>query len=461
MSTYKKVMAVLAVVLALLLSVEIGGYFLFRSVYTNIDGELYKKTSTYLDLRGQNISQEHFLRIQEEMPYCHVDWDVPFQGNRYDSTTTELTVQTLSGEDIIQLDFFPELKTVDASRVEEYENVMALRERRPECKVLAALYVGNRKLQEDVTSLQFRQGEATAKDLRRILPYLKDLRELSFEDPWIPGLELQKIQEEFPKVHMTWEKLVQGESYPMDTVELDLSGKQINSLTELEAELAYYPELQKVIMEHCGFGDESMAAFRERVRDQYQVVWGVQVGQAYVRTDQQGFIPSNTNKRVTNEDANQLKYCEGLISVDLGHIGVTNLSWVSGTPHLKYLIVGDSDVKDEHLKPLAQLKELEFLEVFRCNVKDISPILEIKSLRDLNLSETLVELDQLMQLTWVENLWLLNCPLNRPQIDKLQEKLPNTHIEAFHYMNDHGKGWRRLPRYYEMRDILGMWYMKN
>ena len=46
-------------------------------------------------------------------------------------------------------------------------------------------------------------------------------------------------------------------------------------------------------------------------------------------------------------------------------------------------------------------------------------------------------------------------------IEQLQQALPNTNIVYDSSKDSHatGDGWRKLPRYYEMRDLLGMHYM--
>ena len=462
MKTHVKILAVLVVLLALVTAIVAAGFYLSKTMYVRIDGTRYDRSAMYLDLRGQDISLEHYTQLKRKLPRCEIHWDVPFQGKRYDDETTAIQVESLTMEEVEYLDLLPKLQKVDAENCRDLDALLALRQRRPDCTVTLSVYLGDMQIKEHTESLLLNPGEATAQDLRYILPSLKDLKKIHFEDPDIPGMELRALREEFPEISFTWTKPVMGRTYSADIKEIDLSNQKPDSLEQVEALMAYYPELTKLRMENCGFSNDEMAAFRDRVRDQYKVVWGVWVGQAYVMTDQQGFIPSNTNKRVKNDEAINLKYCEGLIAVDFGHTGVHNLEWVVGTPHLKYQIVGDGDVRNEDIAHLTCLKELEYLEVFMSLITDASPLAEIKTLKDLNLSGNKgLDVTTVAEMSWLDNLWLQNTPLRAGNLELLQEKMPNTRIVYGKYKTCHGRGWRQMQSYYDMRDILGMWYISE
>ena len=461
MKTYVKVLALLSVLLALILSIEVVLFFLSKTVYIKIDDTRYERSASSLDLRGKDISLEHYNHLRKELPRCEIRWDVPFQGKRYDSETERIEIRELTMDEVEQLDLLPRLKQVDAEECRDLRALAALRKRRPDCTVNLSVFLGDMRIEEDAEALVLEKKEITADELRDAMGQLKNLKEIYLQDPEIPGMELRAMREEFPQVEITWNKPVMGVEYPEDIEEIDLSNTSPESLEQVESLMAYYPNLKKLTMEHCGFADEDMAVFRERVRSQYKVIWGVQVGEAYVRTDQQGFIPSNSGARVRNEDAGQLKYCEGLIAVDLGHTGTTDLSWVTGTPHLKYLIMGDGNVFNEDVAHLACLKELEYLELFHCPVSDISPLTECTALKDILLSSTYVtNVEPLTKLPNLEHIWLINNGLGYNTRVYLEEHFPNAVIQVGGG-SDHGRGWRDMDSYFDMRDVLGMWYMKG
>ena len=457
----KLVLLLLALVLAVLMTATIGTYGWYRLNHVKVNGEIYDRHATHLDLRGEDVSEAEYLQLCQALPDTKVIWDVPFQGNRYPEDTQQLVITEISDADMLMLDYLPGLTYIDATECRDYGMIDKLREKLPGCQIDFYIHLGSEKLEEHTESLKIKKGQVTSQELQDAISHLPSLKMLSFDDPDIPFADIEAIQTQYPELKISWEKPILGKTYPLDTKELDLSNVQVSNLKEVEQAVSYYPDLKKLIMVDCGVKNEDMAAFRERARDRFQVVWGVQVGQAYLRTDQTGFVPSNHNQRVKNEDTENLKYCEGLLAVDFGHIGVTELSWVSGTPHLKYLILGDGNVKNEDIQHLAQLQELVYLEIFMTPVTDISPLVNCKALEDLNLSRSYVDVKPLGKMPWLKNLWMQGNDLSTAEKEYLTEKLPNTHIDWVHYNTCHGRGWRQLPNYYAMRDTLGMWYMKE
>ena len=61
-----------------------------------------------------------------------------------------------------------------------------------------------------------------------------------------------------------------------------------------------------------------------------------------------------------------------------------DLNFLTSLPRLRVLILADNPIHD--LRPLAELKELEYLEVFSCDYADITPLTQLPHLLDLNIS---------------------------------------------------------------------------
>ena len=128
---------------------------------------------------------------------------------------------------------------------------------------------------------------------------------------------------------------------------------------------------------------------------------------------------------------------------------------------MKYLVIAISNVKD--ISPLAGHQELEYLEVFATQVQDYSPLLTCPNLRDLNICYAVPKNGSvLFQLTQLENLYMKQWP--KPDyLEDLMAALPNVHIVCDFDDGDSStsSGWRKLPRYFEMRNLLGMFYMEG
>ena len=159
-----------------------------------------------------------------------------------------------------------------------------------------------------------------------------------------------------------------------------------------------------------------------------------------------------------DEQSQDLKYCEDAIVVDIGHSYVKNLEWVKGMPNLKYLILAHNWLRD--LSPLSSCKNMVYLELFwNKYIEDYSPLVECTSLKDLNISGTYADIEPLYQMTWLDNLWANGCGLSESEQAELREHLPNTTVSTL--VGDYTVGgWRQVPGYYAMRDLMGLPYNK-
>ena len=112
------------------------------------------------------------------------------------------------------------------------------------------------------------------------------------------------------------------------------------------------------------------------------------------------------------------------------------------------------------LTPIASLKKLKYLELFKNGITDISPLAECTALEDINISYTSVsDITPLLGLN-LKNIWITTWRLKEGQRALLYETFPDAKICPNHRYAT-GGGWRKLPNYYAQRDILGMFYMSS
>lgn len=242
-----------------------------------------------------------------------------------------------------------------------------------------------------------------------------------------------------------------SQTYPADSTELSLSGI---SPEEVEAALPLFPNLQKVILSNTGADDETLDALN-RAYPEISIVWTVQIGKNPVRTDATWFYAPGQSTVIDNEDLQKLRYCTEMIAVDVGHMKATDCSWLEEMPHVKYLILADTGITD--ISPVANLKELIYLELFGLELEDYSPLLGCTALQDLNISSTHADPEPLSHMTWLHNLhWYqgLSDPATREAVSLLPEQLPQTNV-MLDMVGNISNPWRNLPNYYVFRDIIG------
>lgn len=295
-------------------------------------------------------------------------------------------------------------------------------------------------------------------------PMFFRLKSLDVSGCGYDNAELLRLQEAYPDTEITATLALYGQEFSTDAVELDFSGTPIEDPAELEALLPLMYKLEKVIMSDCGIGNEDMDALNKRHED-VRFVWTIYFGSRYfLRTDETTFIASLFQGSTMNysvmydKDAEVLKYCEDMVALDLGHMQLTNCDFVRTMPHLRYLIVADNPLQD--ISALAELKELWYLEIFNCWVREISPLLECPNLKHLNISYLyLNDAEVLAQMTQLERLWFISPAVTHDDCVRLESALPNTELVVGISGNSTGGGWRQHDAYFEMRDVFGAYYI--
>lgn len=503
-------------VVILILGGACGGMLWFLNANLFVGGLILPRDAEFVNLREKDVSVETYDKIREEMPDCEIYWMVPFQNGTLPEDTETIAVKTLSAGDVERLDYLPQLKRVNADGCTDYEQILALQERRPEVEVSYTVTVDGtaypknateitvshvvdqevvllqylpelttvnaqsctdypallrlkqnhpeydvhyiipidgKEYDETTTALSFQDPDID--ELVHMLQYLTDLETVAITKPTCEPAAIIALAEAYPDVDISWERKAFGKTITSKDTEVDLSGMSVE-FEDIKRELAWFPALEKVIMVDCGYDNETMAAFREEMRPEYKVVWAVTVTGIKVRTDETVFHSSAHGKAMIDEQTYDLYYCEDMIVVDVGHSMIKYIPWVEGMPNLKYLILADNWLKD--ITPISSCKNLIYLELFiNKHLKDVSPLVGCTSLQDLSVSDSYIDPEPLAQMTWLDNLWINNVPLTSDQRSLLANSLKDTHIEFDAWFTT-GNGWRQLQNYFDMRDIMGLPY---
>lgn len=455
----KKNRKLLAAALAVLLLAAAGwwGYNAwYESRHVFIEEDVYPKNLESLDLRGTGVSLEYYEAVCSALPGCAVRYDLPFQGGFYADDTRELTITSLTEEEVALLDYLPQLSRVYAEGCRDYAQLQALQARRPECRVSYTLEILGEEYPHDTAQLSFEAETPSVAELETALAWMPDLESVTLMQPEMAAEDLLRLCGQYPDVRFFWEKDALGSTYTSDVTEIDLSGRRDLTLEQVEQELRYFPALEKVLLCECGYDNETMAAFREKMRPEYKVVWSMNIYGITVRTDDTYFMPIKHGvSEIGDYQLQQLIYCEDMLCVDVGHMAVRKLDWVTGMPHLKYLIVADGPLV--YIDPLSTCKELVYLELFDTHVSDFTPLLGCTALEDLNVADTYGDEMVFKDMPWLKNLWINRNGVTQAEHDELQAALPNTRIESKHGFIT-GNGWRQVENYFKMRDLLGMPY---
>ncbi len=427
-------------------------------------------------------------------------FELTLDGVSYSQDAAEIRTSSISAETLEQLPQMTGLKQVTVTEGEG-ENLEQLRTYCDENGIGFQVELAGQTVTGETAELTL--ADATENQVK-LLGLMPNLKSLHFPEPEASAEALLELRTKLPETVVTWEKTVMGMTFPQNAVEIDLSkvialaegqtfgektayeyGLEFRTMgiqeephrtakilpdhpfpdktdsteqfiSEVEATMTYFPEAEKLLMCGAWLDNEMMSEYRERHREDYKVVWSVLCGDMAPRTDALFFMP--TKYYVTSGNFNDiysynLRYCEDIVSMDIGHMHITDIDFVRYMPDLKYLVLFSQSMSD--LSPLTECKNLVYLELSMCTqISDYSPLLECRALEDLNVERSTGDITQLFGMTWLKNLWLGDCGVET--YDAARNAMPNTNVV---YSGSPNNNWRTVPNYFKMRDALLMFYM--
>lgn len=472
----KKRLIIILLAAAILLAGGFFGWRQFDRSFLIVDGQIVPRDAIALDLSGSSLPQpkrlealtelrelnltgtgmtgEEFDALQQALPHCDIQWDVPFQGGLYNSHAPQhLSAQSLTDEDVKNLSYLRDLRSFDAQGCHDYLQIMALMALHPECETTYGVTIGSQEIPGDSTSLTL--SDTAPETVGQGLMYLPKVRSVTFLQEGLDFDTLAALVLEYPQVSFEFPMELYGIAFHFTDTELDFTDIPMDSTAKIDAIAALMPNLQRVNMTRCGISNEDMDTLCQKYPD-IKFVWEVSIGQFItLSTDAIYFMPNQLGYTLRDPDLENLKYCTDMVCLDLGHMPITDCSFLAYMPHMRYLILADTRVAD--ISPIEGLKELVFLELFMSKVKDYSPLLGCTALEDLNISYTQGDPAIISQMTWLKRLWWAGGGMTNEQLDALLAALPDTQVKR-PSVSSTGGGWRQGEHYYAMRDLLGMPY---
>ena len=412
-------------------------------------------------------------RLQEQFPKLQVNYSIRFsEGTAVAPESRELTVRSVAESDAQLLHFLPELERITVLGGGDLAGLEAFRGTAHNLGLEFGISIGGQVIPDTAKVVNLPGLEEEDLPLLELLPYMQTLH---IQDPNTAPASLMALRQVYPDVKITWEVNFAGQTFADTVKEVDLSMVEVTDLAEIEKGMAYLPEAEKLILGLCGIDNpdwgasrsklaqskienEDLSAYRDRVRDRYKVVWTVRLGPSIaLRTDADNFMPNHYGVgRLFDDYAYNLRYCEDMVCLDVGHMTLTDISFVEFMPNLKYLILAWTEV--QYIEPIRSCKNLVFLELDNSCIRDYSPLVDCTALEDLNIGKTFCDITPICEMTWLKNLYMIFG--DGGDAWTASQALPNTRVVASGNATV-GSGWRKLQNYYDMRDCLGVPYMNG
>lgn len=424
------------------------------------------------DARGCTC-YDAILALREKSPALELEWQVPLGGTEYLDTATEIAVDdaSLTPEALAAaLRYLPEVETVLFPECPWSETEKdALRAEFPGIAFVWPVELFGETYPSSTAELSFAGHALSETELSELSEKLVSLPELTRVDLTDTGVTLEQMTplcEKYPAVNFVFSFELFGIPIHTEDTFLDFTGVEMGSTEAVERIFPVMHKLEKVDMTDTGFDDETLDAM-DRRWENIRVVWTLHIDPQHydVRTDTTGFIASFDYYGVlTPESLQRFQYCRDMLCADFGHrIMFQDLSALSKMPQLQYLLLADCWAQD--ITPVGTLENLIYFEMVLGFTRDLTPLLNCKNLLDLNVcfsyyTDPETNLAVFKQMTQLERLWISVGMIPEGTEQELREALPNTEIHLVVNIEDAtGFGWRYHERYYEMRDLLGVFYM--
>ena len=417
-------------------------------------------------------SYDAILALKEAKPALSVLWRVPFSGEDYPQDAEEITVSdpSLSAADLDKaLSLLPGVKLVSVPECSWTETEkMDLAAKYPDVDFRWTVALLGEKYTSEQETLSFAGKtltEADLADLQDKLRFFPDLVSVDLTDCGLSPDQLLPLQEAYPELDLLFDFDLLGVKVNTADTFIDLSNIPMDSVEPVEKILPFMHHLEKVDMCDCGLSDEEMDGLNKRHEDT-QFVWMIRIVYYKIRTDAVAFRATSNHYSDFNE-ANQmrLQYCENMVALDLGHRNITTLEFVRNMPDLKYLVMMSNRIPD--LSPLSTCKNLIWVELNHSwATSDITPLKDCTGLRDLNITDMPLDSDSatetLCAMPWLERLWYSAPEFSDAQVAAIQEANPDLYMQAVpSWANSCMNPWRYDQDYYDMRDVMNMFYMDD
>ena len=124
----------------------------------------------------------------------------------------------------ILVNYFPKLKTLDATACSDYAVLESAKQQLPGCEILYEVNLGGKSFAPEVTELTLEVGDYDYDTLMENLQYLPDVQQITLKKPELSLEQIDELKTTFGNITIDCTVDIGGTEYTMDTTELNLSG---------------------------------------------------------------------------------------------------------------------------------------------------------------------------------------------------------------------------------------------
>lgn len=423
---------------------------------------------------GEKVGAEQWSELKQMLPQCRIHWAITL-GTKSFSPMSEYLYLDGTGVSVDEMEeklsLFPALKEVKITdRLLSVQERQSLSSVYPNIRFQWYVEVDDSRFLNTATHISLGGLDVSVQSLIDCADQFECVKILDVAGCGLEPSDLLDLKNAFG-AKLEGDLTLFDRVVDLDVRELDLSGIIMQDTLAVEQAVCLLSQLEKVIMCDCGINSEEMDAMSQKYPS-VRFVWNIRLGKAVIRTDETSFISckfgywpkggvgptEDAANRLFDEDCRELKYCRDMIALDMGHMALTDISFLEYMPNLQYLILADNPIED--FSPLQYVPNLVFLEIFMTSFDQAEVLTQLKNLKALNIGYSQIKnWEPLMEMTWLERLWLPGTRLESTSYWQIKAALPDT---EFIYRGEHSTdhNWRDSDYYRQMRDLLGMPHLK-
>ena len=236
----------IAVIVLAVMAASLLGLLLYQSGHIYVEDAVYAKNAGELDLRGMDISVQHYEAVHSQMPGCTILWDVPFQGSAVESNTTQLTAKGFTTADLQMIPYFTDLKVIEVTDCTDYALLEGLQAMLPKCSVNYVVDLGGSRIDRYETELKLTPGTYDYDVMLKNLKHLPDVKSVTFLQTQLDAEKFDAMKAAYTGVEFDYTVDLLGNELTAETKSADLSKMTSGDLDDILKKLPLLAALETV-----------------------------------------------------------------------------------------------------------------------------------------------------------------------------------------------------------------------
>ncbi len=319
----KRTILILSLVLALvLLAAEVCLVAVLERDYVEIQGQRVRRDTLELDLRGEDLRISEYTQLCQELPQCHILWDIPLGSRRYENTAQSISVTQVDEQLLEALPFFEDLQIIDATAVASPADLKILEENAPGCEILWTVHIAGQQYDPATMSLDFSGTEVTVSQLLESLGRFDRLTQVSLAGHPLSAGDRAELKEAFPHLSFLWDVTVLGKTFRNTDTLLSFAGETVD-VQALAAAAPEFSNVEKIDLSGCGLTLADLTLLQEAWPGTFLLSELTLYGKTFT-TDAQELDFSGIPMDSTEPVAQMAALMPSLTKVDMCDCGLSN-----------------------------------------------------------------------------------------------------------------------------------------